>query len=105
MGNYCRQKEATEILDEREIKLTESSFQFERAEIQKLHEKNQELLQFMQSGFTLIPVSDDLVFKGQISKENVAHGSGSLQGQKYKYEGEWENGKPNGFGILQYEND
>lgn len=59
----------------------------------------------MQSGFTVIPLKNENVFKGQVSNENYAHGSGVLEGWNYKYDGEWENGKPNGFGIIKYENE
>ena len=40
-----------------------------------------------------------------MSKENYAQGSGILEGWNYHYDGEWEKGKPNGFGILKCKNE
>lgn len=74
-------------------------------EKERILQKNRELVRYLQSGIENIPLKNGKLYQGEISNSGLAQGKGIFKvPNKYEFNGDWVNGKPNGFGILKHDN-
>jgi hypothetical protein len=101
MGN-CNQHPENENHKEVNLESIPHDINLEHYEIEKrnLLSKDQELKAYLNSNVPVkIEIEDGTTFEGEI-KEGKANGTGTLTCPNFVYNGNWINGRPNGYGKI-----
>ena len=102
MGN-CQEKHTQNSIEEYSVKRPSESFNahFEQEKVNLLM-KNDEMKQFLKSNMSSrVELNPSTIFTGEIY-ESKANGKGNIKSDKFTFQGDFVNGKPNGNGWIVF---